>query len=63
MSQDVQYEPSTSSVHKDVHCKRGTLSNLEKGSITQRHFLNESLVLSIYQLKMVNSLWETEKIN
>ena len=51
MSQDVQYEPSTSSVHKDVHCKRGTLSNLEKGSITQRHFLNESLVLLIYQLK------------
>ena len=63
--EDVQYESGTSSVQMRL-CSTSQVDHqvLVQGGTTQRYFsLNESLLLLMYQVKTVSSLWWAAKIN
>ena len=51
------------STNEDVGYEQGTSSSFEKGWHYSKIFLNESLLLLGYQLKIFNSLWSAAKTN
>ena len=52
------------STNEDVQYKQVNHQVLVQGGATQKYFpMNKSLLLLIYQVNMVRSLWQTAKIN
>ena len=51
------------STNEDVEYKQDTSSSFDKGWHHSKMFLNESLHLLGYQLKMFSNLWQAAKTN